>query len=335
MRNKKLIRKGKIGMTIVNPSEALHNAAQSGMKQIAPMQNALGGLGGLGALLGGQGGLGKQLVGSMGGPSGIAGMASQFASPMLRGKDTPADTGVETAVEEGTYALLNKAGPKGMAAAAALRVINAVEDRVAKKEVGVDRFGRPINSQQGAFSPTTKIAGTINATKDLIKTGDFRDFGATMARLTPAGFFLGATADQRTAAREGENYRNLLQQETEADRQRKIEAQRRSQELMADRRSAGWGTMYAKKGGKLPESCGCTKEKDGLDTDVFYAMPKQLFVKVLAKVNLPEKTQYNDKIKSLIKNSVPKGSNLRSFIESIGDDVKQFIEFWENVRNKV
>ncbi|MCS7317148.1 MAG: hypothetical protein NZZ41_02345 [Candidatus Dojkabacteria bacterium] len=340
MRNKKLIRKGQNGMTIVkplqlkssivDPSDILSQSTQSGISRVAPMQTALMGQTTTNGLLQG----GKQLLGSFGGVEGIAGMLSTLGAAALN-KNNDLIRPEAQAVQEGLYSLIGTAGPKGQLVAAGLKLADAVSNKVTLKEVGVDRFGRKIASKQGAISPTDIVGNTVANVKDLVK-GDIglKEFGARMARLTPVGFFLGATEGQRRAAREGEDYRSLFKSETELDKQRKLESQQRSKELFNDTRSAGWGTMYAKRGGKLPKPCGCTIEKDGLDTDVFYAMPRRLFVKVLEKVNLPKNTMYNEKIKILIKNSVPQGSNLRSFIESIGEDIKEFIGFWEKQQKK-
>lgn len=260
---------------------------------------------------------------------GVAGLAGSIAAPLSAAisKGNIEKTGTEQGVEAVVSGALSALGPKGQIIDAGLKVVTSLTDKF-KKEAGKDRFGNKLINQDisNKINPITGLASNIDQFGKLI--GGKQSFNTTMDNI-----MFGSQSKQfKKLLKEGEQYRNRLTEEQTLVDLNKSQSTQRSKQLQRDQMSAGFGTMFAKKGGTLP--CGCSKDKDGLDTDVFNAMPKALFNMVLEKINLPENTQYNDKVKNILKNSVKEGQSLREYVDAINPKVKQFIKYWESNSNR-
>lgn len=179
-----------------------------------------------------------------------------------------------------------------------------------------------------SLSMTGNIQDMVDSFKNIGKGYGFADVAQSIAASTPIGKILGLKnkiqekkINQRSIA--STNQYDLLNQINQS----KAAAIAESERLQRLALNPAFGT-YAKKGTIIPKlrgNCGCNKEKDGLDTDIFYGMPRRLFNQVLRRINLPEGTPYSDKVKIILKNSVPPNMSLREYVERISPEVKEYI----------
>jgi hypothetical protein len=181
-----------------------------------------------------------------------------------------------------------------------------------------------------ALSFAGNVQDFVNSLKNIGKGHRFKDVASSIVASTPLGKIYGIQDDINNRKINLANISSLNRFDYSNQlNQKKAEAMAEANRLQRVALNPAFGT-YAKKGAMIPKSkCGCTKDKDGLDTDVFYAMNKKLFNLVLKRINLPENTPYSNKVKMLLKYSVPDNMNLRSYVMSIDKRVADFIKEWE------
>lgn len=80
----------------------------------------------------------------------------------------------------------------------------------------------------------------------------------------------------------------------------------------------------------INSSCGCTKDKDGIDTDLLHLLPSYIYELLKKRSRLKSKKFYNDKHKNWFKSRARRNNlNLRDYLFSISPEIQKHIEVIE------
>lgn len=268
-----------------------------------------------------------ELYKSMGGASGLATTGVNFAANLIPTNDNLSmvkGNNVQQGVRSMTSNVAGAFGPVGAAVGAGINLMGKAADSM-KNVVCDEVTGECVENTNGVKGVLSKALDPIGNVTGAVQNVFKGNFKGALDNVTSGVFNFDKSDDKRAQELKAQV---ALRQQTQAN-----QLSNQNKAMNESRRLATLSNQYSfgnfKKGGKI--GCGCTKQRDGIDTDILYKLSNGGKIKLNKLVGNSDIFQdFNDQTKYKLKSlAALKNISLRDYLFR-DSTLKKEIQEYEN-----